>query len=76
MYEIERTELHLYINENLNVDLSSIETPEKKMREIFYSEHLGALNALGKFIKNALEKRDKTICHIHPQHYVYYQTIT
>ena len=76
MYEMERKEFHLYIKENLNVDLSKNETPEKKIQKIFYSEHLGALNALGKFIKNALQKRDKTICHIHPPHYVYYQTIT
>ena len=62
MYEMERKEFHSYIKENLNVDLSSNETPEKKIQEIFYSEHLGALNALGKFIKMHYKNATRRIC--------------
>ena len=76
MYEIERKELYSTIKSKINVDLSRNQTREMKIQEIFSSENLGILNALGKFIKNALQKRENTICHILPPQYVYYQTIT
>ena len=76
MYEIERKELYSTIKSKINVDLSRNQTREMKIQEIFSSENLGILNALGKFIKHALQKRENTICHILPPQYVYYQTIT
>ena len=75
MYETERKELYTTIQEKLNVDISHILTFEERIQETFYSENLGTLNALGKFIKIALQKRENTICHILPAQYVYYQTI-
>ena len=74
MYETERKELYNTIKAKLNVDLSHSLNYEKRTQEIFNSENLGTLNALGKFIKNALQKRENTICHILPEQYVYYQT--
>ena len=76
MYETDRKELYQTINTKLNVDLSHIPSHENKIQEIFYSEDLGILNALGKFIKNSLQKRESTICHTLAHQYVYYQTIT
>lgn len=75
MYATERNEFYNTINSKLKIDLSYSETHEWRTQEIFYSENLGVLNALGKFIKNALQKRESTICHILPLQYVYYQTI-
>ena len=63
------------INCKLKIDLSYSEAHEWRTQEIFYSENLGVINALGKFIKNALQKRESTICHILLLQYVYYQTI-
>jgi hypothetical protein len=76
MHGIERKKLNRYLKENIDLDFLSHETSENKMQEIFSSNNLGVFNALGKFIKIALQKRENTICHIHPPHYVYYQTIT
>ena len=59
MHEIERKELHLYVNSNINIGLSPNETPENKIQEIFSSENLGTLNALGKFIKKCITKTRK-----------------
>ena len=75
MYETERKDFYNMINSKLNVDISHGHTHEEIIHEIFYSENLGILNALGKFIKIALEKRETTICHVLPLHYVYYQKI-
>ena len=63
MYERERKELYNIITSKINVQLSHIPTHEEKIQEIFYSEDLGTLNALGKFIKTALQKRESMICH-------------
>ena len=75
MYATDRNEFYNNIKSKLKVDLSHSQTHEKRIQEIFYSEYLGALNALGKFVKNALQKRESTICHILSPQYVYYQTI-
>ena len=76
MYQNERKEFYNTIKYKINVDLSNNLSNERKSEEIFYSEDLGILNAFGKFVKNRLQKRENTICHIVPPHYVYYQTIT
>ena len=75
MYETERKNFYNMINSKLNMDITHSHTHEEIIHEIFYSENLGILNALGKFIKIALEKRETTICHVLPLHYVYYQKI-
>ena len=76
MYETERKELYNTIKAKLNMDLTHILNYENRIQEIFNSVNLGTLNALGKFIKNALHKRENTICHILPEQYVYYQINT
>ena len=76
MYQNERKEFYNTIKYKINVDLSNNLSNERKSEEFFYSEDLGILNAFGKFVKNGLQKRENTICHIVPPHYVYYQTIT
>ena len=72
MHVVERHELYNIIKHKTNIDIARIPTYEDKIREIFYSEDLAVLNALGKFIKNALKKRESIICHVLPPHYVYY----
>ena len=57
----------------MNVDLSLIPTIEEKIINIFSSNDLSSLNALGKFNKNALSKRENVTCYVLPPHYVYYQ---
>ena len=70
MYEAERRELYNIVYSKLNVDLSHGHTHEYKLQEIFCSDDLAILNAFGKFIKNALQKREYTICHILSPHYI------
>ena len=72
MHVVERHELYNIIKHKTNIDIARIPTYEDKIKEIFYSEDLAVLNALGKFIKNALKKRESIICHVLPPHYVYY----
>ena len=76
MHVTERKELYNMIKAKINVDIPHIPSHPEKIQEIFYSEDLAILNALGKFIKNALEKRETTTCHVLPPHYVYYSTKT
>ena len=76
MHVTGRKELYNMIKAKINVDISHIPSHPEKIQEIFYSEDLAILNALGKFIKNALEKRETTTCHVLPPHYVYYSTKT
>ena len=76
MYKTERKELYNKIASKLNVEISHIPSHDKKVQEIFYSEDLGVLNALGKYITKSLQKRENTICHILENQYIYYQTIT
>ena len=52
---MERHELYNVIKHKTNIDIARIPTYEDKMRDFFYSEDLAVLNALGKFIKNALK---------------------
>ena len=63
-HEVERKELYQYVKSTMKIDLSRNEPPENKIQEIFSTDNLGTLNALGKFIKHALQKRENTICHI------------
>ena len=75
MYSNERSEFYDTIKSKIKVDLSHSPNNETRIQEIFYSENLGTLNALGKFIKNAFQKRENTICHILPSKYIFYQTV-
>ena len=75
MYGTERKEFYDTIKSKIKVDLSHSPNHETRIQEIIYSENLGALNALGKFIKNALQKRENTICHILPSKYIFYQRV-
>ena len=72
MHVIERYKLIDTIKAKINVDLSQSPTHQEKLNEIFYSEDLSILNALGKFINNALKKRDSTSCYILPTQYIFY----
>ena len=77
-------ECHMYNNERrefvkaIKADLKSAHTQntDQFLREIFESEDLSVLNKFGRFIKNALQKRENTICYVLPQQYVFYQTKT
>ena len=60
-----------------NADLAQYLYPSKYdllIKEIFLMGNLSILNALGKFIRNGLQKRENVSCHILPPHYVYYQS--
>ena len=76
LYQNERKEFYNTTKSKINVDLSRNPNNERNLEKIFYSDDLAILNALGKFVKNGLQKRENTICHIVPPHYIYYQTIT
>ena len=76
MHQKTRREFFDTIKQNMNMDLSLSSNHREIFQHILNSEDLGILNALGKFIKNALQKRENTICHIFPPHYIFYQTTT
>ena len=44
------------------------------LSKIFASDDLSSLNAIGKFIKNSLQKRENTTLYTLPPHYVLYHT--
>ena len=50
MHVTERKELYNMIKAKINVDIPHIPSHLEKIQEIFYSEDLAILNALGKFI--------------------------
>ena len=72
MHVTERAELINTIKAKINVDISQSPTHKEKLKEIFLSEDLALLNAFGKFVKNALKKRETTSCYVLPPHYIYY----
>ena len=72
MHICERNELINFIISKTNTSFSASPSFENKSREIFKSDDLSILNALGKYIKNAFEKRENTTCYCLPQHYVLY----
>ena len=72
MHICERNELINFITSKTNTSFSASPSFEDKSREIFNSDDLSILNALGKYIKNAFEKRENTTCYCLPQHYVLY----
>ena len=76
MYINERQELYNTIETKININPSQICDYKDRLVTIFNSENLGTLNALGKFVKNAMQKRDNTVMHNLPPHYIYYQTLT
>ena len=76
MYINEREDLYNTIETKININPSQIYDYKERLLLIFNSENLGALNALGKFVKNAMQKRDNTVMHNFPPHYIYYQTLT
>ena len=74
MHQAARREFFESLKQKMNMDLSLSTNPREILQHIFRFEDLGVLNALGKFTKNALQKRENTICYILPPHYVFYQT--
>ena len=75
MHVIERNKFYDTIKTKLNIDLSTSLPDVDKLKTLFNSEDLSVLNALGKYIKISLNKRENTTCYVLPPHYVYYCTI-
>ena len=73
MYTHDREELYNFIKLKLNSDFPTSPSHKENRQEIFDSGDLSILNALGKYIKNAFERRENTTLFVLPQQYVFYQ---
>ena len=76
MYTHDREELYNFIKLKLNRDFPTSPSHKENGQEIFDSGDLSVLNALGKYIKNAFERRENTTLFVLPQQYVFYQKNT
>ena len=75
MHVTERKLFYDTIKTKMNIDLSTSLPDVDKLKTLFSSEDLSVLNALGKYIKISLNKRENTTCYVLTPHYVYYCTI-
>ena len=72
MHIYNRNELLKSIKLKTNLDFSTNPSYEEISQEIFKSDDITILNAIGKYIKSAFEERENATFHILPQNYTLY----
>ena len=73
MHVAERTKLFDVLKYKMNIGLPPSHPQEETIKNIFSTDDLTALNAFGKFISDALKKREDMTFYTLPPHYIFYQ---
>ena len=74
MHIRDRENLFETLQQKIDVKTKSQIDQMGTINKIFAKNDLSVLNAIGKFTKNSLEKRENTTFHKLPPHYVFYHT--
>ena len=70
----DRSKLFETLQQKIDVNTKNKIDQVDTINKIFASDDLSLLNAIGKFIKNSLQKRENTTLYTLPPHYVLYHT--
>ena len=74
MHIRDRSKLFETLEQKININTKDKMNQADTLSKIFASDDLSSLNAIGKFIKNSLQKRENTTLYTLPPHYVLYHT--
>ena len=74
MHMRDRSKLFETLQQKIDVNTKNKIDQVDTINKIFASDDLSLLNAIGKFIKNSLQKRENTTLYTLPPHYVLYHT--